>query len=362
LALISAAALAQDAGNIGEDAARRQIEDLGLIEAPRALRESAAWKKPERVLAFRAPEALRESLRLAAPGVEILWAANAQEYVERAPLADVVLGPCSPDMVAAAKRLRWLQSFSAGVESCIAQEPLRNGTVILTNMQRIGAPVMADHVMAMLLSFSRNLPQYHDAQRDAKWVAHRDVGGAFGLAGKTMFIAGLGGTGLEIAKRAKGFGMRVTGTRNSARTAPDYVDYVGLPQDMPRLLADADVVVNALPLTSSTRGVFDAAAFNAMKRGAWFINVGRGTTVVTAALVQALQDRKLAGAGLDVVDPEPLPPEHALWKMPNVIITPHIAADISEYDEPRWVLARENLRRYVAGDRLLSVVDPQRGY
>jgi phosphoglycerate dehydrogenase-like enzyme len=350
------------AAELTDAAAQRMIADLGLIESPTPIRASPGWRKPQRVLVWRASPEVRAALQEVAPGIEIVTADTAADYASAAATADVVLGPCQPAMVSAARNARWLQSFSAGVENCVSQGPIREGRMLLTNMQRIGAPVMADHVMALLLAFSRNLPWYLEAQRQSKWAGQGDGGGEFGLSGKTMFIAGLGGTGLEIAKRANGFGMRVTGTRNSRRDAPDYVSYVGLPDELPRLVAEADVVVNALPLTAETRGLFNAKTFAAMKKGARFFNVGRGATVVTSDLVDALRSGRLAAAGLDVMDPEPLPGDHPLWKMPNVIITPHMAADAEEFGHVRWLLARENLRRYVKGERLLSVVDPGRGY
>jgi len=359
---VAAASQRSHAAELSDAAARQMIADLGLIESPTPIRETSGWRKPQRVLAWRASPEVRAALREVAPGAEIVTAETAADYASAAANADVVLGPCQAAMVSAAKNVSWLQSFSAGVENCVSQEPIRDGRMLLTNMQRIGAPVMADHVMAMLLAFSRNLPVYFDAQKQSKWLGQGDAGGEFGLSGKTMFIAGLGGTGLEIAKRAHGFGMRVTGTRNTKRDAPDYVSYVGLPDELPRLVAEADVVVNALPLTAETRGLFNAKTFGAMKKGARFFNVGRGATVVTQDLVEALRSGRLAGAGLDVMDPEPLPGDHPLWGMSNVIITPHMAADADEFGHVRWLLARENLRRYVKGDRLLSVVDPERGY
>jgi phosphoglycerate dehydrogenase-like enzyme len=158
--------------------------------------------------------------------------------------------------------------------------------------------------------------------------------------------------------------MKVIATRASNRPAPPYVSRVGPPGDLIAMAREADIVVNTLPLTDETRGVFNAAAFAAMKPSAYFFNVGRGRTVVTADLVNALQSKKLAGAGLDVTDPEPLPADHVLWKMSNVIITPHVSADLEPGVgmDSRWLLVRENLRRYVAGEKMLSVVDPARGY
>jgi phosphoglycerate dehydrogenase-like enzyme len=156
--------------------------------------------------------------------------------------------------------------------------------------------------------------------------------------------------------------MRVVATRASGSPKPPFVDVLGGPGDLLRLAAGADAVVNAVPLTAQTNGMFDKAFFAALKPGAYFINVGRGQTVVTSDLIEALRSGRLGGAGLDVVDPEPLPPDHPLWRMPNVIITPHVAFASDKVFPRRLLLAQENLRRYVAGERMLSVVDTARGY
>ena len=182
------------------------------------------------------------------------------------------------------------------------------------------------------------------------------------VEGKTLLVVGLGGIGTEVAKRAHALGMHVIATRNSRREGPDYVEYVGLADEYRALAARADVIVNATPLTPETRGMFDAQFFDAMKDDAYFINIGRGESVVTAALIAALEQHKIGGAGLDVTDPEPLPPGHPLWGMRNVIITPHIATSSDIRDERTLVLVAENVRRYIRGDALLSVVDLAAGY
>jgi phosphoglycerate dehydrogenase-like enzyme len=182
------------------------------------------------------------------------------------------------------------------------------------------------------------------------------------IEGKTLLVAGLGGIGSEVARRAQALGMNVIATRNTPRDKPPYVSEQGLGADLPAFVARADVIVNALPLTPETKGVFDRKIFDGAKRGALFINVGRGGTVVTADLVAELRDGRIGGAGLDVTDPEPLPAGHPLWKTPNVIITPHVAAMTDLGEEPRWLIARENLRRYASGGKLLSEVDVKRGY
>jgi phosphoglycerate dehydrogenase-like enzyme len=182
------------------------------------------------------------------------------------------------------------------------------------------------------------------------------------VKGKTLLVAGLGGIGTEVARRGHALGMRVIATRASDRKGPEFVSYVGRPDELPKLVAEADVIVNALPLTQATQDTFDARVFSVTKRSALFINVGRGGTVDTAALIEALRSGAVGGAGLDVTDPEPLPADHPLWQAPNVIITPHVASDSDLGNARVWEIVRENLRRYVAGEKMLSVVDIERGY
>ena len=182
------------------------------------------------------------------------------------------------------------------------------------------------------------------------------------LRGKTLLVAGLGGIGTEVARLGHAFEMEVIATRASSREGPEYVSYVGLPHELNTLAKRANVVVNTVPLTPQTQKIFDAGFFAALPPGAIFINVGRGGSVDTAALMAALESGRLAGAGLDVTDPEPLPGDHPLWRRKDVIITPHVSAGSDAGSEDRWLIARENLRRYVEGAPMLSVVDVQRGY
>ena len=182
------------------------------------------------------------------------------------------------------------------------------------------------------------------------------------ISGKTLLVVGLGGIGTDVAQRAHALGMRVTATRASGHEGPAFVSYVGLPDELLKLAADADFIVNTTPLTPQTTGIFNPAFFAAAKPGAYFINVGRGGSVVQADLVAALESGRIAGAGLDVTDPEPLPSGSPLWKMQNVIITPHVSSDSDLGLAARVAVIRENLRRYVAGERMLSEVDLGKGY
>jgi phosphoglycerate dehydrogenase-like enzyme len=283
--------------------------------------------------------------------------------VREAADADALIGECAPDVIAAGTRLRWVQRMYAGIERCAAIPAFTERAIVLTNMQKVAGSVMAEHVMALMFGLTRGLASYVPAQAAGEWDPEavpesrmREV------KGRTMLVAGLGGIGTEVAKRAHALGMTVIATRNSGTDGPDYVAEVGLPDKLLPFAGRADVIVSTLPLTPETRGLMGKAFFDAAKRGALFINVGRGGTVVTDELVAALEDGRLGGAGLDVTDPEPLPSAHPLWRAPNVIITPHVAAGLEGNEEPRWLLARENLRRYAAGGKLLSEADVKKGY
>jgi len=340
------------------------MEERRLREGPSPTKDDAGWAKPRKVLWRNYwPERLA-MLAQVAPGVEIVPFDNNEEAMASIGDADALIGTANADLLAAGKELRWVQVGSAGVERYLVIPELGSGEVLLTNGQRMASPVIGEHVMALTRALARGLNRAVAAQNDGEWQ-RSEIGNSAPLTrlrGKTMLVVGLGGIGTEVARLAAAAGMRVTAIRNSRRSGPPFVARVGLGEDLVDYLREADVVANCLPLTPQTKGQFDAALFEAMKPTTFFINVGRGGTVNTADLVAALETGKIAGAGLDVTDPEPLPEGHPLWKAPNLIITPHFAAWSDVGRERRWLLYRENLRRFVAGERLLSVVDPVRGY
>jgi phosphoglycerate dehydrogenase-like enzyme len=214
-----------------------------------------------------------------------------------------------------------------------------------------------------MLALARRLPGHINGMETGTWQkwGGEVVAAQQSVAGMTVLIAGLGGIGTEVARRASALGMRVIGTRRSSRSGPVFVDYVGLSDELFELAAQADVVVNALPLTDATDRLFNTEFFAAVKPGAYYVSIGRGKTTDTDDLVAALESGRIAGAGLDVTDPEPLPAGHSLWKMQNVIITSH-TADAGVRPERHYALLRENLRRFVAGEVLFNVVDPEKGY
>lgn len=337
------------------------IERYGLEEAATPVREHPGWRKPQRILVTGMGAQLAPQLREAAPDVEFI-VMKPGELAPQAADVDAVLGLCTPELLEAGKSIRWIQLFYAGVERCLAIPAIRERNILVTNMQRIGAPIIAEHVIAMTMAFTRGLDLYIPAQANKEWRRIAPPGRMSVVKGKTMLVVGLGGIGTETARRAHALGMRVIATRASGRTGPEFVSYVGLSDELHKLAREADVIVNTVPLTPQTTGMFDAKFFAQMKPSAYFINVARGGSVVTSALVDALTSKQIAGAGLDVTDPEPLPSDHPLWSAPNVIITPHVANDSDLGYEGQAAVVRENLRRYVAGERMLSVVDLSRGY
>lgn len=345
-------------------ATKVMIDAIGLRESVTPARELPGWQRPRKVVAWlHSPERL-PALQSAAPGVEIVLVGSGEEAAAAVVDAQVLMGFCEEEIVARGPELHWIQVYWAGVEDCVAAPSVRRGNKVLTNGQRIASPALAEHSIALMMALVRALDVYHANQLKGFW--QRDIGMArtdfMELAGRTVLVVGLGGIGTETAKRAHGLGMRVIATRSSSREGPDYVDYVGLSGEVIELARQADVVINTAPLTDETRGMFNAAFFQAMKPTAYFISVGRGASTVTDDLIAALSDGEIAGAGLDVTDPEPLPEGHPLWTTPRVIISPHTAGRSDKGRDRLFLLVRENLRRYVAGEPLLSVVDIERGY
>jgi len=364
-ALLALAAAAPAATAGPDEETRKLIESLRLEEAPEPVSASPVWRRPERVhivIPARAEqdrERLLAEAREVAPGVELVPLSGGSPDPGVIAEAEVLLGYCSVDLIRNARKLRWLQHYGSGVNHCM-YPGIEKKEFIFTNNQHSSAPPIAEHVIAMMMMLTRGLHVYHRAQAEGRWLDERTP--MQEISGKTLLIAGLGGIGTEVAWRAHALGMRVIATRNSSREGPEFVEYVGLSHELPDLAAQADVVVNALPLTEETKGLFDAKFFDTVKRGALFISVGRGASTVTGDLVAALKDGRLSGAGLDVTEPEPLPAGHELWTLPNVVITPHVAATTDRGFERGWLIIRENLRRYVNGEKLLNVVDVKRGY
>jgi phosphoglycerate dehydrogenase-like enzyme len=356
-----AIALASFSGNAADNSASSVIQHYGLEQAEAPAKERKGWRKPKRILVGGFAAQMGPALQSAAPDVEFI-AAGSPEAKAKIASVDALIGVCNAELLTAGKSIQWVQMVTAGVENCVSVPAVKERNILVTNMRRVAGPIIAEHAIAMTLAFTRGLDLFVRAQEEGQWRRETPPGRMAVVDGKTMLVVGLGGIGSEVAKRAHALGMKVTATRASGRTGPDYVSYVGLPDELPKLISEADFVVNTAPLTPQTKGIFNAALFAKMKPSAYIINVARGGSIVTDDLVDALKNKKIAGAALDVTDPEPLPPDHPLWKTPNVIITPHIASDSDLGSDAQIEVVRENLRRYAAGEPMLSVVDVSRGY
>ncbi|MGI9341724.1 MAG: D-2-hydroxyacid dehydrogenase [Gammaproteobacteria bacterium] len=339
------------------------VAELDLRAADEPVSAAERWA-PRGPIVVRVDSAEQlAGLQQVAGATPLVGVADEAAALERIGDATAIIGFCSPSLVAAAPKLHWIQIYWAGAETCIAATAGADNELLITNMQRATGPQIAEHVFGMLLGLSRGIAAHVRVQDEAIWDPQRfPITKRVELGGKTLLLVGLGGIGTAVAERAHAFGMRIVAVRASGRPGPDYVAEVARPDQLLRLAAEADAIVNSAPLTPKTKGMFDAEFFATMKPSAYFVNVGRGGSVVTDDLVAALRAGELAGVGLDVTDPEPLPRDHPLWQMQNVIITPHVAADSDRVYERLFLVVRENLRRYVSGEPMLSVVDTERGY
>jgi len=257
-------------------------------------------------------------------------------------------------LFARAARLKWLQAMGAGVDWAIVRE--LSPHVVVTRAPGVFGPWMAEYVVGWCSWVTQRIETYREAQRQRRWLDHVLPDR---LVGKTLTIVGLGDIGRAVARAARTFGMRVVGVSRSGRRVRE-AERVYRVGQLAQALAEADFVVVLLPLTSETHGLIGADAFAAMRPTAWLVNIARGAVVNEAALLEALEARRIAGAILDVFATEPLPPHHPLWRMENVVITPHVSGPSTP--EEIAPVFNDNLARYLAGRPLRHVVDRARGY
>ncbi len=297
-----------------------------------------------------------ERLRTTAPEIDFLVAKNKDEALALAPLADAVYTFCTPEFLFAAPNLKWVQATSAGVERYPFKE-LKQRNIVFTNASAIYGSHLADHLMAFILAFSRQLPFLLKAQQNRIWEKRTNYPSGE-LTGQTLLIDGLGGTGEHLSRRAAGFDMRVIATRRRPdQPRPDTVEAVYPHDCLHDLLPQADWVAVCVPLTPETRNRYHDREFELMKSSAYILNIARGGIINTNALMKALDNNQITGAGLDVTDPEPLPSDHPLWVYSNVIITPH-ASGHSPHSNTRMIdLLCDNVSRFVHGESLLNIVD-----
>lgn len=367
---------------------RRLIEHYNMREGPVAMRDLPEWAPIKKIVvrdiygpgSLETTEARLDWISKVAPGVQFVSFKTADEAIQSGELQDAqaVLGiGCSPEFIFAfGPDTHWTQSSSSGVERCFysngnesirAHQLMQERGTVLTSQRGVNSIAISEHALSLMLALIQGVDIHIRRQDKGIWGRTftdrvKDPHIDWELDGRTLLIAGLGTIGIEIARRANALGMRVIATRNSSRDGPDFVDYVGLAHELNDLAAQADVVIAQLPLTEATYKIFNAEFFEIMKPSAYFINMGRGGHVVNDDLVDALRQHKIAGAALEALEPEPLPPGHPLWTLPRVIITPHVSDYSDKHEDTVWQLYRENLRRYIAGDKLLNVIDLEKGY
>jgi D-2-hydroxyacid dehydrogenase (NADP+) len=307
-------------------------------------------------------EGLAQELAGVSPKARIVGV-SAENVMREIGDADAYVGDITPEQVRAGKRLQWVQVMSAGVENVLflsGGNALRDSNILLTNNKIVQGPEIADHAMAMLLMLSRRLRQYVADDQQETWDGAVFKG--IELNGKTAVVIGAGGIGNQIATRAWAFGMNVIGVDPEDKPFSPFIQKVVKPDQLDEVLPQADVVFISAPHTEKSHKMMGARQFELLKPNSYFVAVSRGGIYDMNALVKALDSKRLAGAGVDVTDPEPLPKGHPLWKFNNVVITPHIAGR-SDHDHERMAgTVKENIRRFVDGKPLVNVVDKQRGY
>ncbi len=300
-----------------------------------------------------------EQIKAVSSEVEVLDLPSEGEILEAMPDVDVVFGRFTPGMLERGRRLRWVQVTSAGVDGVLFPQFV-DSDVVLTSAKGIVGVHLADHAMGLLLTLARGI---HTAIRNPRWDQRMPIRDAsWELEGMTMGIVGLGGTGRELAARADAFGMRIIAVDPVPVELPPQVEACRTMDGFDDLLGQSDVVAVCAPLTPETEDLFDERAFGLMRDHALLINVTRGKIINEAALMDALAGGAIGGAGLDVTPQEPLPDDHPLWNMSNVVVTPHASGGSPVRGDRIVDLFCENLRRHLGGEDLLSVIDKSKGY
>jgi phosphoglycerate dehydrogenase-like enzyme len=331
---------------------------IGAI-LPLLLLELAFGQAKKKIVVVGLDDASFAELKKSAPASVRLVFPPPDQFAGEIVNADALISPqITRDQLRSAKNLRWLQILNSGVEDVA---PLtRETNITLTNLKVVLGPEVADHAMALLLALTRGLNETIPAR--GKWEPPENVAQLTELNGKTAVIIGVGGVGTQIATRANAFGMSIIGVDLKDAAPAAFIRQMVKPGQIDSVLPLADVVFVTVPETPATKGMIGTAQFQQMKRGAYFIAVSRGTVYSMDGLVQALSSKRLAGAGVDVTDPEPLPRNHPLWKFKNVVITPHIAGASDRSLARVLELLRENINHFAAGEPLLNTVDKNQGY
>jgi phosphoglycerate dehydrogenase-like enzyme len=300
------------------------------------------------------PENLANEVRAISPRLDAMVLPDRDALPALAPDVEVVAGGFPSGLLGQAPKLKWIHSWGAGVE---VSEAIQRSPVVFTCSKGNGAIPLAEHIILLMLMLARDVPRMVRAQQEHRWakVVHGE------LTGRTLGIIGLGNSGRDLARKAKAFHMRVIGVRRTPTPAPDVDEQFPLSR-LHDMLGQCDWVAMTAPLTPQTHHMLGEAEFRAMKPSAYYLCVSRGATADPAALLRALREGWIAGAGLDAHAVEPLPPDSPFWDAPNTIITPHYGATTPLTYRRGADIFLDNLRRYVDGEPLFNVVDKVAGY
>ena len=302
----------------------------------------------------------KKLIESSAENCSFVYSSIADVTEEEVSSADIIFGNVSPEMIAKNKSLKWLQTNSAGVEGYIKDGVLPPNCK-LTNATGGYGLAISEHMLAMYLEIIKKLNLYRDEQLNSNWT---DLGTVTSVYGATVLILGLGDIGTEFAKRCKAMGAYVIGVRRSDTSPSEFADEIHLINELDELLPRADAVAISLPGTAETAGMFSRERIEKMKNRSLILNVGRGSIIDTEALCDALESGKLLGAGLDVTNPEPLPKDHRLWKIPTAVITPHVSGGFHLYQTHQRILGifAENLKKFTNNQELANIIDFSTGY
>jgi phosphoglycerate dehydrogenase-like enzyme len=311
-----------------------------------------------------APEWLGPRLRSEFPQLDVVQLGDFNAVEREIADSEVFVGySLKPEQFRAAWKLKWIHTPTAAVHQLLLPD-IVSSQAIITNGAEVSGPIVAEHAFALVLALAKRLPQARDFQRERKWaqaelwraqVKPREI------AGSTLCVIGLGAIGREVVRIAKALSMRVIAVREHPQRGAEGADEVCGMDSLERALS-ADFVIVAAALTEKTRAVINAKRLAAMRRDAYLINVSRGPLVDDDALIAALREERIAGAALDVFAQEPLPADSPYWELDTVLITPHTAAVTAGYWERQYELLNGNMKRFIAGEPLHSLVDKRRGY
>jgi phosphoglycerate dehydrogenase-like enzyme len=350
------------------------LAEFQLPESGRSARELVpGWVAPRRMVVMVDKPERTAWLQEAMPaGVTVVGVKAESEIAPLLAEADALVDVDCGAAKGNAPKLRWVHAASGGGDTCLVVERIARGDTLLTTSQKVKNTGLAEMGIGFMFALARDVDVLvaNQQQRD---LSRRGGRPGLRLEGSTMLIVGLGGAGTEIARMAHAMGMKVIATDPVNRNPPDFVSHVGLPEDLPSLIGQADVVMVAAPLTPQTRGMFNTALFQRMKRTAMLINWARADIVVAEDLAAALKAGTIGSAALNWATNEPLPKDHPLWDAPNLILAPwggmppgtsprDISASAARTMELRWFVLRENMRRFATGDKMYSVFDLTRGY